>query len=663
MAAIAVAYFAFAKYGLELADATPSVTAIWPPTGFALAALVLGGRRLWPAIAAGAFAANATTDVPLYTAAGIAAGNTLEALVGASLLAWAKVRPTLDRLRDVFGLVLLAGVVSTTVSASIGVASLSVGDSLSAGALSTWRLWWFGDMGGDLLIAPFLLVAITHWPYRAVPGGRLEAVALLGASVAVGAVAFSTTTPLAFLAYPIYIWGALRFLQPGAVTVALLLAAIAISFTASGESQFTVMSKDDSLLLAQAFSAIAGASALILAVVTSQRRRGEQAAQRVAHVLQAELLPSALPDIPELETAAWYRAGMREQQVGGDFYDVFEAAPGSWMAVIGDVCGKGPEAASLTALARYTLRAAGRDPRAPSDALRTLNQAILEQRTDRRFMTVVAVGIVAERHGHEITVSSGGHPLPLLARAGGEVSEVGAPGTLLGIYSDPRLIDHRVELGPGDALVLFTDGLDERRDPRDEPTWRIRDALRATGDSSASEIAERVQEVAVLDGEAATDDVAMLVLRRARADAPAAHGGPGEGEAIELELEPAPESATRARKALATLQEDLDPEVYSDLELVLTELVTNSVRHGGSRSEGSIRVRAALSDDRLRIEVTDPGPGFEPGEPHPAADGSGGWGLYLADLLTDRWGVERGGARTNVWVEKDLAAVPGRRRR
>ena len=122
---LALVYFASAKLGLGLAFSNESVTAVWPPTGIALAALVLGGRGLWPGVLLGAFLANVTTDVPVYTAAGIAVGNTLEAVVGAWLLDRFGFRPALLRLRDIFALVLLAGVLSTAVSATIGIASLS----------------------------------------------------------------------------------------------------------------------------------------------------------------------------------------------------------------------------------------------------------------------------------------------------------------------------------------------------------------------------------------------------------------------------------------------------------------------------------------------------------------------------------------------------------
>ena len=510
--ALALAYFASAKLGLALAFATPSVTAVWPPTGIALAALVLWGRWLWPGVLLGAFLANVTTDVPVYTAAGIAIGNTLEAVVGAYLLDRFGFRPSLRRLRDIFALIGLAAVVSTAVSATIGVASLSIGDSLSGGAVSTWRVWWLGDMGGDLLVASLIFVLVTHWPYRDLPGGAVEAVALLVVVVATALLVFSHETPAPYLTFPFMVWAALRFLQPGACVAAVAVAAIAVAFTANDTGPFVRPSQDDSLLLAQSFSAIIGLTGLILATVTSQRRRAETRAQHLAHDLQVELLPPQLPEIPQFEAAGWYRAGMRGQEAGGDFYDVFQSGPNRWLAVIGDACGKGPEAASLTALARYTLRAVGHELLEPSEGLKALNAAILDQRSDQRFMTVALVQL--DVVGAVVTVSNGGHPAPLLVRARGEVEEVGEAGTLLGIWEDPVLADQRVELLPGDALVLFTDGLSERRDPGKDRAAQIRQLLRGNSAASADETATRLGQLALNDDGGQDDDVAVVVLRR-----------------------------------------------------------------------------------------------------------------------------------------------------
>src|SRR4029450_10097923 len=155
-------------------------------------------------------------------------------------LAWVGFRPTLRRLRDIFALVVLAAIFSTTISATIGVASVSLGDSLPEGTWSAWRVWWLGDMGGDLLVAPFLFVAITHWPYREAPGRALEAVALIGGLVVVGLIVFAQSTPVGYLTFPFFIWAALRFLQPGATTAALVTAALAVACTAGGESQLVV---------------------------------------------------------------------------------------------------------------------------------------------------------------------------------------------------------------------------------------------------------------------------------------------------------------------------------------------------------------------------------------------------------------------------------------
>jgi integral membrane sensor domain MASE1/anti-sigma regulatory factor (Ser/Thr protein kinase) len=662
--ALALAYFGSAKLGLALAFSNESVTAIWPPTGIALAALVLGGRGLWPGVLLGAFLANVTTDVPVYTAAGIAMGNTLEAVVGAWLLERFGFRPTLLRLRDLFALVVFGAAISTAVSATIGVVSLSVGDSLSESTLTTWRLWWLGDMGGDLLVASTIFVLVTHWPYRDLPGSAVEAVAMMVVLVGIELVVFTNDVPATYLAFPIIVWAALRFLQPGATLAALTFAIIAVSFTGNEEGPFFRRAQDDGLLLAQSFSAIVGLTGLILAIVTYQRRQAERRAQHLAHDLQAELLPPQLPEIPQFEAGGWYRAGMKGQEAGGDFYDVFQASPGRWVAVIGDVCGKGPESASLTALARYTLRAVGRQAEGPSDALRALNEAILEQRSDHRFMTAVLVQLDVASPDHGVALSNGGHPHPLVVRAQGEVEEVpGTGGMLLGIYPDPELVDQRLEMLPGDALVLFTDGLAERRDPRDDPAGQIRELLRSTAGASASETATRLGQLALTDNGMPDDDVAVVVLRRVGTpDTDGASSPPAPKEAIAMDLEPGPRCPAEARTSLTPLADVLPSQVYLDLSLLVSELVTNSVRHARLRPRDLIRLQVETSNRVIRVEVSDPGEGFGGNVPEPEARGPGGWGLFLTERLADRWGVDREEGLTTVWLEVDLdppGPVPG----
>jgi integral membrane sensor domain MASE1 len=512
MAAVALAYFGAAKLGLELAFATPSVTAIWPPTGLALAALILGGRRLWPGVAVGAFLANVTTDVPLYTTLGITVGNTLEAVAGAWLLERFGFDPALRRVRDILGLIVLAGVVSTTISATIGVASLSVGGELTESAVSTWRVWWLGDMGGDLLVAPFILVAVTHWPYREVLGHPVEAAILFGVLIAVSLAAFSSDVAIAYLVFPVLMWIAFRFWQPGATTAALVVGVIAVAFTANEQGQFVEASEDDSLLLAQTFAGVVGLSGLVMATITSERTRVQRRTREVSHTLQVGLLPRRLAPIPGMEAAAWHSAGSAEQEVGGDFYDVFEGRPGEWIAVVGDVCGKGPEAASLTALARHTLRAVSRQPIPPSEILRRLNHALLAAEAASPFVTVLCARVSRNGTGHGVTVSNGGHPAPLVVRAGGEVAEVGIAGTLLGALPDPELADERVALQPGDSLALFTDGLFERTAAEGARSW-LGIALARHAAEHATEMVDHIESEVLAREDVAHDDRVLLVLR------------------------------------------------------------------------------------------------------------------------------------------------------
>jgi serine phosphatase RsbU (regulator of sigma subunit) len=239
----------------------------------------------------------------------------------------------------------------------------------------------------------------------------------------------------------------------------------------------------------------------------------------IARTLQDSLLPPELPQPPGLDVAARFRAAGEGFEVGGDFYDVFDVGSSRWAAVIGDVCGKGPEAAAITALARYTLRATAMTEQVPSRILATLNEAMLRQREDRRFSTVLYAAIDGRSNGDGVQVrfSSGGHPLPLVLRAGGEATEVGTPGTLLGIVADPDLRDEDVSLRPGDAVVLYTDGVTDAAAPDHvhEPE-ELAEALRGGRYATADAIAERLLELALGSGNAGTvprDDIAILVIK------------------------------------------------------------------------------------------------------------------------------------------------------
>ena len=240
----------------------------------------------------------------------------------------------------------------------------------------------------------------------------------------------------------------------------------------------------------------------------------------IARTLQQSLLPPVLPQPPGLEIAARFRAAGEGYEVGGDFYDVFDTGSSRWAAVIGDVCGKGPEAAAVTALARYTLRATAMTETVPSRILGMLNEAMLRQRTDRRFSTVLYACLDQRGSGQTLRFASGGHPLPLVMRAGGQVGEVGTPGTLLGIVPDPDLRDDEVSLQPGDTVVLYTDGVTDSAAPERvlEPEDLIA-ALRTHDLDSADAIAERLLQLALGDANGSgvatvpRDDIAILVIK------------------------------------------------------------------------------------------------------------------------------------------------------
>ena len=245
--------------------------------------------------------------------------------------------------------------------------------------------------------------------------------------------------------------------------------------------------------------------------------RREKETNYIAERLQRSLLPPHLPNIRGVDIATRFRPAGDRNEVGGDFYDIFQTGPNRWAITIGDVCGKGADAAAVTALARHTLRATAiRGGESPDELLRTLNDAMLvDNPTDFQFCTVAFAGLELRNGSTRLEVSSGGHPLPVVLRAGGEVESAGEPGTLLGVVPDPTLSCAEMELFGGDTLVFYTDGITEARTPQGlfghEGLLR---ALQTCAGCDAAEIAERIDQ-SMLDVQTGglRDDVALVVVQ------------------------------------------------------------------------------------------------------------------------------------------------------
>lgn len=286
-------YFVSGKLGLILAAIHPSATAIWPGTGIALAALLLLGRRLWPAIFVAAFVVNATTAGSPLTALGIALGNTLEALIGSALVGrFAGGSDPFARATDTLRYAGLVGL-ACMVSATVGFVSLTLTGFAGWGDLGViWLTWWLGDMGGALVVAPFLLVWSRN---RAVHGGReqvVEGAALLLTLAIVAWVVFRWVSPLSlgislmFLCVPPLMWAAYRFDQRMAATALLLLATIAVVGTLGRFGLSRPSELNHSLLVLQVFLGVKAVTTMVLATVVVERRRAAEALQATTDQLR-----------------------------------------------------------------------------------------------------------------------------------------------------------------------------------------------------------------------------------------------------------------------------------------------------------------------------------------------------------------------------------------
>ncbi len=285
--AVCAAYVMAAKLSLRLASVHPSVSPVWPPTGIAVAALVVLGLRFWPAIFAGAFLVNITTAGSVLTSLGIATGNTLEAVLGSFLvIRFAGGPHVFEKSWDILRFALYAGILSTAIAATFGATSLTLGGFAPWNQYGLiWRTWWLGDAAGAFIFAPFLLLWISKprldWSARQL----LEAAILFLSTLLTAGIIFGPlfhaqikNDPWTFLLMPFLVWAAFRFGPREAATVICLLCMVEVVGTEHGYGPFVRASPNDSLLLLQSFISVEALMILIFAAEISERRRQEEQA-------------------------------------------------------------------------------------------------------------------------------------------------------------------------------------------------------------------------------------------------------------------------------------------------------------------------------------------------------------------------------------------------
>jgi PAS domain S-box-containing protein len=234
----------------------------------------------------------------------------------------------------------------------------------------------------------------------------------------------------------------------------------------------------------------------------------------IARALQQSLLPATLPEIPGVDVGTSYLPVGEGLVVGGDFYDLFRVAEGRYAFAIGDVSGKGSEAAAVTALVRHSIRAYAEMHEDPADVLVAVNDAVRIHGPSQRYCTA-ALGVLTLGDPVEVALAVGGHPLPIVVRADGSTEKAGAPGTLLGMFTDVTMVTRRVRLDPADMIVLYTDGvIDARCAGASFGEERLRALVKTLSGEPASTVSAAIGAAVADYQDVPTDDLAVLVLRR-----------------------------------------------------------------------------------------------------------------------------------------------------
>jgi serine phosphatase RsbU (regulator of sigma subunit)/integral membrane sensor domain MASE1/anti-sigma regulatory factor (Ser/Thr protein kinase) len=686
-ALVAVAYYLGARVGLSLSLVERNVTPLWPPTGIALAAFLLIGRRVWPAVAVAALAVNLPLNDAVAPAVLTAVGNTLAPLLAAVLLQRVGFRRQLDRGRDALALVFLAALGSMLVSATIGTAALVLSGAITSDRIvPAWAVWWTGDAMGVLAVAPFLLcLPLFRELVRWSTARAAEAALILSALAVVSVWVTLHDLPLLFLVLVVLGWAAWRLQLRGAAPAALVASLVATWAATRDRGPFEGHSLFEQMAILQAFnSGVALASFFLSALVTEriaaaraleaaatelearveqrttalstanarllqeihdrsvaqeQLSREELRATRehqIAETLQRSLLPDRLPEIPGVDLAARYVPATADVHVGGDWYDVVQLPGGLIGLAIGDVTGHGLQAAATMGQLRMALRAYALHDPSPVEVLRGVHQ-LVTQLAMPDMATLIY--LVFDPDTRQVRFANAGHPPALVMADGASWFLVGGLAPPVGVTADDHYEEASLELPPGATLLLYTDGLVERRGVSIQDGLD-RLALQAAehSDSDLEHLCDQLLS-ALLGDTTNADDIALVAMRTSPRFA-----GP-----LELLVAAEPQELARVRRTLRRWLRDtgVPPTDENEILVACGEASANVVQHAYD-GRGQLAVAARLDGDVVVVTVSDRGRWRAP------AERGGGWGFSLMEALVDVVEIDRRPSGTVVTLRRSV---------
>ncbi|RZU10176.1 serine phosphatase RsbU (regulator of sigma subunit) [Kribbella rubisoli] len=684
---VGAAYYLGARLGLSLSLVERNVTPLWPPSGIALAAFLILGRRMWPGVALAALAVNLPISTGPVPALLTALGNTLAPLVASIVLERIGFRRQLDRLRDALAIVFLGALASMTISATIGATTLMASKG-TRGLAGAWAVWWTGDAMGVLAVAPFLLCIPLFWELEPWPVARwLEAGIILVLTIVLVSWTTRTDVQLLFLVLPLLGWASWRLQLRGAAPAALTASLIATWSATRDLGPFEGKSLLEKMLTLQAFNATVALTSFFLAALvterigfaralmaaaadlevrvkdrtaeleattdrlrreTDQRQETQQQLTReeartrrehqIAETLQRSLLPNRMPEIPGLVVAARYVPATADLHVGGDWYDVIQLRAGLIGLVIGDVAGHGLQAAAAMTQLRMAVRAYAIHDPSPVTVMSRLHELARELPMAEM---VTLLYVLYDPDTGTVRIANAGHPPALLIDDGSTQYLDGGLAPPLGVLAHWDYAEATHRLPPGATLLLYTDGLVEKR------TLSIQDGLdRLLAEAQGSEwadldaLCDHLLSTLAETGKVA-DDIALIALRPlALAGTPLSLDVPAEARML-----------FQVRHALRRwLRESgVNARDAGEIAIACGEACSNVVRHAYGASPGDMHVEARLVDGSVELTVRDEGQWRRP------ADRGGGLGLTLIHGLSDSVDIDSDPEGTTIYMRRHVA--------